>query len=110
MEVAGENAGALPTAGAAALGGSSWLARFLLRSWAEESCMRAAATTARTPRLAPPPDDCLQVTLLDLVRAVSEECESEAEVVATVLHMLATGRARLCGSFRSASLRDLCKS
>ncbi len=72
--------------------------------------MTATAMPARPRRLAPPPDECLQVTLLDLVRAVSDECESEAEVVATVLHMLATGRARLCGSFRSASLRDLCES
>jgi hypothetical protein len=50
---------------------------------------------------------CIETTLLELVAAVSDECESEAEVVATVLHLLGSGRARLCGSFRNASLRDL---
>ena len=51
----------------------------------------------------------LETTLLELVGSVSDECESEAEVVATVLHLLASGRVRLRGSFRSASLRDLCR-
>jgi hypothetical protein len=68
----------------------------------------SAATTSR-PRLAAlQPEASPEITLLDLVRAVSEECQTEAEVVATVLHLLASGRARLCGSFRAASLRDLC--
>lgn len=40
-------------------------------------------------------------TLLDLVQSVSEAASSDAEVVATVMHMLRTGRVRLCGSFRS---------
>lgn len=57
-----------------------------------------------------PAHECAEITLLDLVSAVSEECTSEAEVVATVLHLLASGRARLCGNFRHASLRDLCES
>lgn len=39
-------------------------------------------------------------TLLDLVRAVSEETSDEREVVATVLHLLRSGRVRLVGSFR----------
>ena len=42
----------------------------------------------------------VDTTLLDLVRAVSQEAEDEREVVATVLHLLRTGRARLSGSFR----------
>lgn len=54
------------------------------------------------------PETSLETTLLDLVSAVSDECETEAEVVATVLHLLTTGRVRLCGNFRSASLRELC--
>ena len=42
----------------------------------------------------------VDTTLLDLVQAVSLETEDEREVVATVLHLLRTGRARLVGSFR----------
>jgi hypothetical protein len=39
-------------------------------------------------------------TLLDLVGAVAEVAEDENEVVATVLHMIRSGRVRLCGNFR----------
>jgi hypothetical protein len=42
----------------------------------------------------------LEATLLDLVRAVSEETEDDREIVATVLHLLRSGRVRLVGSFR----------
>jgi len=41
-----------------------------------------------------------ETTLLDLVSAVWDVAENEAEVVATVLHLLRSGRARLCGNFR----------
>lgn len=40
------------------------------------------------------------VTLLDLVTAVSECAESEKELIATVVHMVNSGAVRLCGSFR----------
>jgi hypothetical protein len=43
-----------------------------------------------------------EATLLDLVRAVSDETEDEREVVATVLHLVRSGRVRLVGSFRGA--------
>lgn len=46
-------------------------------------------------------------TLLELVRAISEVTEDEREVVATVLHMLETGQARLCGNFRGHPIDDL---
>jgi len=45
-------------------------------------------------------------TLLELVRAISEVTEDEREIVATVLHMLETGQARLCGNFRGSSVED----
>jgi len=41
-------------------------------------------------------------TLLDLVRAIGEVTDDEREIVATVLHLLHSGRVRLCGNFRSA--------
>jgi len=42
------------------------------------------------------------VTLLDLVNAVSEQAQSEAEVIATVVYLVNSGRVRLCGAFRGA--------
>ncbi len=56
-----------------------------------------AATASAKIAVTEPP---LPVTLLELVEAVSDVTESDVEVVATVIHMLETGRVRLCGSFR----------
>lgn len=47
------------------------------------------------------PGNVTQTTLLELVRAVSEVVDDEREVVATVVDMLESGRARLTGNFRS---------
>jgi hypothetical protein len=41
-----------------------------------------------------------EATLLDLVRAVSEQTDDDREIVSTVLHLLRSGRVRLIGSFR----------
>ena len=49
----------------------------------------------------------LSVTLLEVVRAIGEVTEDDREVVATVLHLLATGQIRLCGNFRGAGASDL---
>ena len=49
---------------------------------------------------APTQTVAIQTTLLDLVRAVSESTEDDAEVVSTIVHMLRTGRVELCGTFR----------
>ncbi len=46
----------------------------------------------------------LATTLLALVEAVSDASNSEQEVVATVSHMLRSGKVRLIGCFRDASL------
>jgi len=43
-----------------------------------------------------------QVTMLDLVTVVAENAKSEAEVVATVVHMVNTGLVRLDGKLRGA--------
>lgn len=45
-------------------------------------------------------------TLLELVSAVSEAADSEQEVVATVLHMLRSGRVELCGTLRHLRYED----
>lgn len=47
-----------------------------------------------------------RLTLLELVRAVSAETANDREVVATVLHLLRSGKVRLCGSFRDSCLED----
>ncbi len=44
------------------------------------------------------------LTLLELVRAVGDVTDDEREIVATVLHLLRSGRVRLRGNFRGASL------
>jgi hypothetical protein len=46
-------------------------------------------------------------TLLDLVRAIGEVTDDEREIVATVRHLLLSGRVRLCGNFRGANPNDL---
>ena len=47
----------------------------------------------------------LHVTLLELVEAVSDVTDNEREVVATVMHMLETGRVRLSVSFSGFPVR-----
>ena len=44
----------------------------------------------------------LEITLLDLVKAVSDSAANDAEVVATVVHLVNSGTVRLCGNFRGA--------
>lgn len=58
--------------------------------------------TSRTKQ-APSADGAVHTTLLELVRTIGEITDEEAEVVATVLHMLRTGTVKLTGSFRDTS-------
>jgi hypothetical protein len=44
----------------------------------------------------------LELTLLDVVRTVSEYAATYAEVVATVVHLVNSGEVQLCGNFRGA--------
>ncbi len=46
----------------------------------------------------------LSLTLLELVEAVNDVTSSDDEVVATVRHMLQTGRIRLRGNFRGVTV------
>lgn len=41
-----------------------------------------------------------KVTMLDLVNAVSQDAQSEDELIATVVYMVNSGRVRLNGNFR----------
>ena len=47
------------------------------------------------------------VTLLELVESVCDTTDDDDEVIAIVLQMLRSGRVRLCGNFRGASIEDL---
>lgn len=42
----------------------------------------------------------VEATLWELVWAVSEVTDDDREIVATVDHWIASGRVRLCGTFR----------
>jgi hypothetical protein len=44
----------------------------------------------------------LQVTMLDLVNAVSRSAANDREVVATVVYLVNSGMVQLCGNFRGA--------
>ena len=41
-----------------------------------------------------------QYTLLELIQAIADVTNDEREIVATVVHLLASGQVRLCGNFR----------
>jgi hypothetical protein len=42
------------------------------------------------------------ITLLDLVTEVAKYARSDEEVIATVVHLVNSGRVRLCGNFKGA--------
>lgn len=68
--------------------------------------MAAAATPI--PSQADDREPPLQLTLLQLVGAVCEVTSDEREVVATVVHMLRSGRIVLCGNFRGTPPDEFC--
>jgi len=43
-----------------------------------------------------------RVTMQDLVNAVAESAQSDAEVIATVVHLVNSGKVRLTGRLRGA--------
>ncbi len=49
-----------------------------------------------------------EVSLFELVEAVAEYSDSEQEVVATVMHMLRSGRVQLRGSYPEPIAAKLC--
>ena len=56
----------------------------------------------RTASLHPQDSEFGEFTLLEIVQAICDVTEDDSEVVATVRHMLHSGRLRLCGNFRNA--------
>jgi hypothetical protein len=45
-----------------------------------------------------------KVTMLELVSTVGDFARTEAEVIATVAHMINSGLVELCGNFRGARI------
>ena len=44
------------------------------------------------------------VTMLELVTAVTEHTRTEGEAIATIVHMVNSGAVRLCGNFAGARI------
>jgi hypothetical protein len=80
-------------------GPASNLARKMLSGPLQEETM--ATIVPLVPALS---DPVVETTLLELVRVVSEVTDDDREVVATVMEMLRSGRVRLCGTLRGATL------
>ena len=66
--------------------------------------MRAQATAAVTDSVSWE-NDVPEVTLWELVWAVSEVADDEREVVATVAHMLSSGSVKVVGDHRDRRIR-----
>jgi hypothetical protein len=66
--------------------------------------MAAQAITAITTEARQQPES---LTLLELVRAVSESTNDDRLVIATVRHMLRSGRVKLRGCFRDEPIETL---
>jgi hypothetical protein len=66
---------------------------------------RGGAEMSAQPTLAGWENDVPEVTLWELLWAVSEVADDEREVVATVAHMLTSGSVRLVGNVRDRSIR-----
>ena len=62
--------------------------------------MSAAPTTLLRDDGFDAESDAIDTTLLELVGALCEVTRDDREVVATVQHLLETGRVRLTGNFR----------
>jgi hypothetical protein len=50
-----------------------------------------------------------EVTLLDVIQAVSDVAENDQEIIATVVHLISSGQIRLCDEALEA-MRDLVAS
>ncbi len=70
--------------------------------------LRLTRRGRRATRAAHPDPGASHLTLLELVETVGEITDDDAEVVATVMHMLRTGTVKLRGNFRDEPINKLC--
>jgi len=83
------------------------MARILLvSSTGEASIMRAVVKTVSSHRRCHlrQGDGSIDTTLLELVQAIAQCTNDEREIIATVRHLLRSGRVRLTGNFRGRRL------
>jgi hypothetical protein len=83
------------------------MARILLGNRAgEASIMSAVVKTVSSNRRYPlrQAGERIDATLLELVQAIAESTNDERLIIATVRHLLRTGRVRLIGNFRGRRL------
>ena len=85
----------------------SGMARILLGKRAgEASIMGAVVKTVSSNRRYPlrQGSERIDATLLELVQAIAQSTNDERLIIATVRHLLRTGRVRLIGNFRGGRL------
>ena len=68
--------------------------------------MKAAVLRSQLEKPCESGQEPLVTTLLELVAAVAESARNDREVVATIAHLLTTGRIQLVGNFRGPDVRD----
>jgi hypothetical protein len=79
-------------------------------SRSSERDLRGRPVAAPAPRSRPRRTSSNQYTLLELVEAIADVTDDEREIVATVLHLLASGQVRLCGNFRDEPVERILAS
>jgi hypothetical protein len=68
--------------------------------------MKSSSSSAAVSISWQPVAEARATTLLELVGAVGEITDDDREVVATILLMLRSGEAQLCGNFRNHRVED----
>ena len=64
--------------------------------------VKAVSSNRRYPHQ--PGGESIDATLLELVQAIAQSTNDERQIIATVRHLLRTGRVRLIGNFRGRRL------
>ena len=72
----------------------------------EGKAMTSAAATILETVPEPVRENEKHVTLLELVSAIGETTDDDDEVTETVLQLLRSGRARLCGNFKDEPIEN----
>jgi hypothetical protein len=68
------------------------------------SALADTMSSATRQRLRSRGGGAVDTTLLELVQTIAEDTRDDREIVATVVHLLRSGRVRLIGSFRGRRL------
>ena len=72
----------------------------------QEGKTMTSSASAAISETGPLPATETQLTLLELVSAISEMTASDTEVTEAVLSLLRSGRVRLCGNFKGEPIEN----